>query len=187
MSLQSVLFPFNMRHYIHSGSSWQWDKNTAKTRKADSWLVMLSEKDLDQNGDMQKINKQNMDREACWPTAHEVAKSLTQLSDCARKINRNLNSSWATRRGRSYTLWQLYLQGKKKDLLSWQGLSPWTTMTHYISPPDLLFPPIKVFSFPCSAETCTWFPVFADTELLIPNKPIFAREIFSGLSVSGQQ
>ena len=57
------------------------DKNTAKTRKADSWLVMLSEKDLDQNGDMQKINKQNMDREAWPPTVHEVAKSLTQLSD----------------------------------------------------------------------------------------------------------
>ena len=42
---------------------------------------MLSEKDLDQNGDMQKINKQNIDREAWRPTVHAVAKSLTQLND----------------------------------------------------------------------------------------------------------
>ena len=57
---------------------------------------MLSKKDPDQNGDMQKINKQNMDREDWWSTVHEVAKSLTQLSDYAWKINRNLNLSWAT-------------------------------------------------------------------------------------------
>ena len=40
-----------------------------------------------------------------------------------------------------------------------------------MSPPDLLFPPIKVFSFPCPAETCTWSPVFADTELPFPADP----------------
>lgn len=65
---------------------------------------------------------------------------------------------------------------------------PWTLFTTVLL--TFLFLSIKVLSFLCCVETCTWFTVVAEphyNSLLIPNKPVFAGEISASLFISGRQ
>lgn len=47
------------------------------------------------------------------------------------------------------------------------------------SPPNFLFPSVKVFSLPHYAGTCLWLTMFADSDSrFFADKPIFAEEIY---------
>ena len=119
-------------------------------------------------------------------------KILIRRGKCKKLINRSLkyielgDQKWEL----SYPVRIIEHNTKKKDSSSFLARTQ-PMKSHgffvYYSHSNLIFLPIKLFSSPCLPHSLLLLQTPNCNSLLIPNKPIFAREITGSLFVSGQQ